>query len=157
MPDYSTFNGKMVDLKMRVEGNEEPVEVTGRVVAGNELGIAFKAKSQRVQDIIDANDIIEITEAVSARLRLVSQKKLREVTPPNIKRHLADYHGWVRSQLNEMSETEAIRLHDEIDHTDLGHCHSDEVAQASLRDDDRESRDDIMARIKAAPARKISA
>lgn len=157
--DYSAFKGKMVDLIIRVDGESEPRLLTGRIVEGNTLGVIFKAKSQRVQDVINAEDIISVTEAVTARLRLVSQKRLRAVTAPNIKRHLADYHGQSRSELNEMSEAEAIRRHDEIDHSDLGHCHSDEVAESSRDDSSRESRDEIMARISAAAgsSSKISA
>lgn len=157
--DYSLYKGKMVDLVIRDESEPDGrKEVTGRIIEGNDLGVIFKAKSQRVQELINTEDILDVSEAVSARLRVVSQKKLKQVGPSVIKRHMADYHGWGRTQLNGMSEVEAMRQHDEIDHSDLGHCHTNEQAAEETRREPRESRDSILERIaKVGQASKISA
>ncbi|MFD5451630.1 hypothetical protein [Streptomyces sp. NPDC127100] len=143
--DYSKYKDKMVTLTL--QGRDEPF--AARVVEGNDMGIMYKEKNQRVPQIASADDILSIEEAVSPRLRLVTKKKLRAVSEPTIKRHLADYHGLTLTELNGMSEGEALRRHDEIDHSDLGHEHSDEVASASQAAP-RESREDILRRISAA-------
>ncbi|MEU4066705.1 hypothetical protein AB0F25_30705 [Streptomyces wedmorensis] len=145
--DYSVYKGKMVELTVNIDGEEETL--TGRIVEGNALGVCFKKKSQRVQDIINADDIVKVDEVTSARLQLVSRKRLRAASETSIKRHLADYHGWPVSDLNGMADSEALRRHSEIDHSDLGHYHSDE-ASSEKSDASRESREDVLARIAAA-------
>lgn len=150
--DYATFKGKMVELTRTVDGETEVL--TGRIIEGNTLGVVFKRKSQRVQDLYDANEITNVTEVASARLHLVSQKRLRLPGEANIRRHLADNHGWSRSDLNEMADVEAMRRHAEIDHSDLGHYHSNE-APKERPSSARESREDVLARI--AAVRAISA
>jgi hypothetical protein len=142
--DYSVYKDKMVNLTL--EGQET---FPARVVEGNDMGLMYKKKNQRVPEIANAESILNIEEALSPRLRLVTKKKLKAVGDPTVKRHLADYHGFPLSELNGMSEGEAIRRHDEIDHTDLGHEHTDEAATTE-QEAPRQTREDILRRISAA-------
>ncbi|MFD8340514.1 hypothetical protein ACFV42_49255, partial [Streptomyces solisilvae] len=96
--DYSKYKDKMVTLTL--QGRDEPF--AARVVEGNDMGIMYKEKNQRVPQIASADDILSIEEAVSPRLRLVTKKKLRAVSEPTIKRHLADYHGLTLTELRGM-------------------------------------------------------
>lgn len=152
--DFASYKGKMVELTYRVTGSEEPVTVMGRITAGNHLGLMFKPKSQRTEDLINAEDILDVEEVVSPRLRLVTQKKLRTPSEANVKRHLADYHGMSLTELNGMSEAEAMRRHGEINHADLGHEHSEEVMESASEGRQRQSRDDILRRVAEAGTRR---
>jgi hypothetical protein len=143
--DYSTYKDKMVNLTLA--GEDEPF--AARIVEANETGLMFKRKNQRVPEIASAADVLRIEEAISPRLRLVTQKKLKVVNEVTIKRHLADYHGVPLSELNGMSEAEAMRRHEDIDHADLGHDHTDETTSAE-REAPRQTKDDILRRISAA-------
>lgn len=120
--DFASFKGRMVDLTRTGEDGVTQV-VQGRIIEGNAFGIIFKARSQRTQDLIESDMILDVRDASSAKLQLISQKALRPVVPTSVRRHLADYHGVPVSKLDGMSNDVAMKFHDEIDHDDLGHNH----------------------------------
>lgn len=149
--------GKMVELDVSRDGGDEVETLPGRVIDANDLGVIFKRRSQRGQDLFDLDQVRGVRETVTARLRMVSQKSLRPATVATVKRHLADYHGFPISTLNTMSEEEALRRHEEIDHEDLGHNHNGEAQKPKQAPRERESREDILARIASADEERKTA
>lgn len=163
--DYADLVDKMVIMTV-VEvttdslGNSTVIpgteaEVTGTLMSYNPIGGAvFKPKSARVCAFYGAEEIVSIVreKQVSAALRPVGQKNLRPQKGPGARRHLADFHGFSLSTLNGMSDEAALALHDEIDHSDLGHNHDlDEGARNSKAEKDTQrTRADILDAIAAA-------
>lgn len=146
--DYSIFKGRMVDLTLR--GDEGATEtIQGTVIEGNPLGLIFKPRSQRNQDLVESYKIESIEFAAStSKLKLITAKELRPVVPVTVRRHLADYHGYKVPNLNKMSDEAAMREHAEIDHTDLGHNHNgtgENKRRAGAKADPE--REEILARI----------
>ena len=127
------YDGKRVILTTAAEG-EDAIERTGKVEAASIAGLAFKEQGKRDVELVEPAHIIEIALAPE-KPKKVTQKKLKEVTESNARTHLSDRHGWSRSELNEMSDEAAFKLHDELDHDDLGHKHVSE-------DDDEDENED---------------
>ena len=125
-----SFEGKNVILHLiKSDGTVE--ELTGTVESANEHGMAFKPKGKRDFVLVEPKDIEEITEAPQA-LKSIPQKKLKPIADGSVRQHLLDRHGYQRSVVNGMTDEQAVKLHDEIDHKDLGHRHmsAEEVAKA---------------------------
>lgn len=123
------FVGKNVILH-KIEDDGSVTELEGKIEAGSEVGIAFREKGKRDVGLVEPNQIEEIT-AVAAKPKTLPQKKLKVIAEGAVRQHLLDRHGYARSQVNPMTEAEAIELHDGIDHSDLGHRHVAEDEKAS--------------------------
>jgi len=125
------FEGKQVILhKITDDGLQE---LEGKIEAASEFGVAFKERGKRDSDLVEPGQIEEIALAPSKPKKL-SQKKLKPVTDSTVRQHLLDRHGYELGVVNEMSDDAALREHDDIDHTELGHLHvaedEDEAGEA---------------------------
>lgn len=121
----ATFSGKQVILHL-IQDDGSVAELEGKVEDASEVGMAFKEKGKRDVDLVLPDQIEEITAAPEKPKKIV-QKKLKAVTVTTVRQHLADRHGWTIGEVNEMSDDEALGVHDDLDHSDLGHKHeSDE-------------------------------
>jgi hypothetical protein len=127
----SDFNGKNVILTIAGPDGGDAVEVHGKVEGGSPVGLAFKEKGKREVKLVEPGDIIEIAEAPT-EAKKVSQKKLKPLDKPEqARQHLADRHGYNRSDLNKMSDADAFKFHEELDHSNLGHKHVAEADKAA--------------------------
>lgn len=123
--DLVKYDGKQVILHL-VQEDGSAKEMEGKVEAASEAGMAFKEKGKRDVELIMPSDIEEIAFAPEKPKR-ITQKKLKPVTVTNVRQHLVDRHGMSRSEANSITDEEALELHDQVDHKDLGHKHvSDE-------------------------------
>lgn len=122
------FSGKQVILHL-IQDDNSIVELEGKVEDASEVGMAFKEKGKRDVDLVLPEKIEEIALAPEKPKKIV-QKKLKPVTETNVRQHLVDRHGMPRSQANEMADDDALKLHDGIDHADLGHKHETEDDEA---------------------------
>lgn len=147
--DFAQFKSKMVNLTLRVEdgkGGYTEETMQGRVIEGNEIGLIFKRRSQRTQDLVEAADVLRIEVVDTARLQAIGQKHLRPITPTSIRRHLVDFHGMFRADVEALSLEEAMKMHAKIDHEPLGHDHSD-TGPKPVTDDRDPEKDTILSRI----------
>ena len=147
--DFAPYKNKMVNLTLRVadgKGGFTEETMQGRVIEGNEIGLIFKRRSQRTQDLVEASDVLGIEVVETARLQAIGQKHLRPITTTSIRRHLVDFHGMPRADVEALSLEEAMEMHSKIDHGPLGHDHSDTGAKAVANERDPE-KDQILTRI----------
>lgn len=144
--DFKSYKGKMVDLT-RKSPDGEPVVEQGRVIEGNELGLIFKRRSQRTSDLVEASDVLHIESVETARLQSIGRKNLRPPTLQSVRRHLVDFHALKISEVENLGPEAAMRMHDEIDHSDLGHTHDSTSAgrETSTRVD--AEKDEVLDRI----------
>lgn len=116
-----TYEGKQVILHLIAEDGSVN-ELTGKVENASEVGMAFKEKGKRDVELVLPDQIEEISVAPSEPKK-ITQKKVLPVTESNVRRHLADRHGFLLSDLAKMSDADAFAQHEAIDHSDLGHRH----------------------------------
>lgn len=129
--DFS--NGQKVRLVHREAGKEEATETKGVVEAVNvDMGVILvKPKGRASGVMVVLADIVELGLDEDA-LKPLKARTLKPVKLGEARQHLADRHGWQLDELNEMTEADALREHDNIDHAkmDLGHRHSSEDSAA---------------------------
>lgn len=134
------FSGKQVTLVLKQEDGSAK-EFEGKVEAASEYGMAFKEKGKRDSDLVEPDQIEEITLA-PVKPKTLAQKKLKEVSETTARQHLLDRHGYERSVVNKMSDEQAFSEHEDIDHSDLGHKHvsdddeGDENAEVEVSDEE---------------------
>jgi hypothetical protein len=117
----ASFTGKNVLLT--VKDGDEAKQIPGKVEGGSPVGLAFKEKGKREVKLVEPGDIEEIVEA-PIELKKVTQKKVAILEKPEqARQHLADRHGYTRTDLNKLSDADAFKFHNELDHSDLGHKH----------------------------------
>lgn len=135
-----SFTGKSVTLVLKQEDGSAK-EFEGKVEAASEYGMAFKEKGKRDSDLVEPDQIEEITLA-PVKPKTLAQKKLKEVSETTARQHLLDRHGYERSVVNKMSDEQAFSEHEDIDHSDLGHKHvsdddeGDENAEVEVSDEE---------------------
>lgn len=124
--DYEKFIGKKVVLVQLLdkpnekgEGAEE-LEGTLEAVAGEM--VMFKQKGKTSPTLIETSKIDNIDHAPEKAKNLTA-RKLKPIDFGQARAHLLDRHGMTLAQVNEMSEKDALALHEQIDHDGLGHVH----------------------------------
>lgn len=115
------YAGKQVVMHL-IQEDGSLREVEGKIEDASEVGLAFKEKGKRDISLVLPNEVEEI-EAAPIKPKKVVQKKLKPVQAANVRQHLADRHGLLISELNEMTDEDAETYHNSIDHGDLGHRH----------------------------------
>lgn len=114
--DLQRFLNHLVIVETVVDNESETV--TGKVLRVGNDSILLSRRS--VTEIIL---VTHITEIRIKRTRVVV-RLLRELTKADdIRQHLADRHAVFISVLRMISPDTAMKMHDRIDHRDLGHKH----------------------------------
>jgi hypothetical protein len=128
----SEFNKQQVILVAKGE-DDQAHEYEGLVTGGSAAGLAFKPKGKREVVLVEPGDIEDIRLAPAKAKKMV-QKKVKEIAEGNMRQHLVDRHGLTLQQGNDLTEEDAVKLHDKYgDHKGLGHRHvkADEKEEAS--------------------------
>lgn len=108
------YEGKRVSLVRRdPENPEQNVEVEGRVESAMPGAIAFKPKGKSTLDLIEADQIENIT-LVEENTAAVTQSVLQPVKLGSVRRHLADRHGVTVSEANGLTEEQATERHNAL-------------------------------------------
>ena len=119
--DLASYEGKSIILTVANDDGSAR-EVTGKVEAASEAGMAFREKGKRDVELVMPNEIVEIALAPE-KPKKINQKKLKPISDERMRQHLADRHGFTLEEVNGMTDSEAVELHDNIDHSNLGHRH----------------------------------
>lgn len=114
-------------------------EFEGTVSGASPAGLAFKQKGKRDVSLVEPDDIEDI-RLVPDRPKKMVQKKIDLIKEGNVRQHLVDRHGYTLEEGNELTEEQAIAVHDTIDHKGLGHRHV-----AKKKKDEKESSEEQSA------------
>lgn len=114
------LNKKVIFHTINADGSV--TEREGKVEAASAFGVFFKEKGKSSGDLYEPKDIEEIMLVPEAPKK-IRQKKMKLVEEGQVRQHLVDRHGMPVSKANELTEEQAVELHNRIDHTDLGHRH----------------------------------
>lgn len=138
------YKGKKVVVTVNLaepnEKGEGAVEYEGTIQAGNELGFLIKPKGQVQFKLLDRASIEDV-RLVQDKSATIKRSKLQLVKVGQARRHLLERHGATLTQVNGLTEEQAMEHHNGIDHeaSDLGHIH---VAEGESTDDSENSNDD---------------
>ena len=132
------YVGKTIHLEyVDPYGDGEVVEKTGEILnlrtdVADPI-LLFNPRGRGVVVIIEGDQVRGFRPSEQAgRLRLVTKRSLRLPRAANIRRHLADAHGWSLEKVNSMGDEAALRDHEKIDHGPLAHDH--ELSESGARE-----------------------
>lgn len=134
--DYSEYVGKKVILTRKLEDGSAD-EVEGNVEVANATGVLVKPKGKVQLVLVDAADVIEVRLAPESSKKLKA-KKLKTIALGQARSHLLERHGGTLTEVNEMTEEEALSFHESINHVeaDLGHVHAENDSDETPAEDD---------------------
>jgi len=129
--NLNDYDGKRIRLvrnlrKPNTAGHTaEEVEGLVEVVAPDGTALVIKPRGSTMNMMLEASEIEpdSITVVVEKPVPLAS-KPMAPVTLTNARRHLLDRHGWTMLIINETTDQDALRIHNELTHNLMGHNHS---------------------------------
>lgn len=127
---YTEFVGKKIILTQNLEKPNDKGELAeereGTLEAANDKGIMFKPKGQVKPEIIMLSSVEEIRYAPE-KAKALKAKTLKPITYGQARGHLLERHGMTLSEVNAMTEEQAFKYHQELDHAaaGLGHVHGE--------------------------------
>lgn len=120
--EYTDYKDKKVVLERVTD--DGVVEVEGTVLGAMPgKGISFREKGKTNVELILDHEIEGISTAEGSEAK-VKARRLDFIALDKIKRHLVDRHGVTLTQVNSMTAEEAFQVHEDYDHSDLGHFHA---------------------------------
>ncbi len=142
--DLTDFVNKRVTLIHNLatpnEKGETAEELEGTLVAVAGDAVMFKPKGKTNALLIDLGEV-ERVDFAQEKAKTLPRKTLKPVTHGQARAHLLERHGFALAAINGMGETEAFKLHADMDHVelDLGHVHGekeskDEAGEADTDD-----------------------
>lgn len=142
MSDYEKFVGKRAVLVRKLDAPKEDgstaEELEGTVDSYNELGLLFKPKGKVNLELVET-DYIEDLRPITEAPKKLKQKTLKPVPYGQTRNHLLERHAFTLVQVNGMTEDQAVEAHNQIDHSVLGHVHSQPEQQEASENDDESS------------------
>lgn len=131
--DYSQFVGKKVTLtRNTTDENNQPiaVEIIGKLENANALGVLIKPTGRSAVELIEIGEIEDVIPEPEAPKK-IAVKYLKKVMYGQARNHLLERHAATLTEVNAMSEDDAFKLHEGIDHVaaDLGHVHGEKPAE----------------------------
>lgn len=109
------------DLPGAADGEDTFREVTGKCVASGEKGLVLQVKGRTL--IFEAKDILDVEVIGKRRNSRVSIRWIDKIDQTIVRQHLLDRHGLPLAIVRGLSSTDAMRMHDAVDHEKLGHRH----------------------------------
>jgi hypothetical protein len=125
-------NQKVTLQKKAADGSLE--EITGTVLAANEIGVLLKPKGKTQGSLIALADIEGDIVHANEKPKKLTQRTLKVIAYGGARQHLITSHGYALTEIQAMSESRAFDFHAGLDHTDLGHTHSDAKPAESADD-----------------------
>lgn len=109
------------------------VETEGKlhaVIDGS--SILIRLKGTQKPDILQWTEL-ELIEEIKVRPKQLKGRTCKVATLYDVREHLVERHGVKISWINQVDNTKAQAMHDNIDHRDLGHLHSDSLPNGKTR------------------------
>lgn len=128
MTTATTEYSALVDKRALItEQGEEPYE--GTIMRASAMGVLVKPKGSSTPKLVLAEHVTDITE-IESKPSTLRQKALDPIPEGKARRHLLDYHGISLSQVNEITEEQAVDQHNRLPHEDAGHHHNGRKSSA---------------------------
>lgn len=98
-------------------------EISGKVLGVGKDGVVVRHRGNARIVLID--EILDYQEVVRPRRKKVLRRVVRRITGDAIKQHLADRHALFVDLCNAIGVEDAYKMHNNINHQNLGHYHRD--------------------------------
>lgn len=125
--DYGTYVGKNLLVKIDTgedEGHNPTFrEIAGKCIGGNRDGLAIRQRNGDTE-IVEGLSILDIEETSS---KLIT-RWVAHPTSTSVRQHLADRHAVPLDKIPPYG-SDAIEMHDKIEHESLGHQHGEKAAK----------------------------
>jgi hypothetical protein len=133
--DYTEFKGSRARMVYKDTDTGDLLEVFGVVDAVNtEMSVLmFREKGKTIGFLVELDSIDEL-EVQAEPLKPLKQKALKPITAAQARQHLLDRHEWELGVINATDDESALKAHDEIDHSLLGHTHEEQTEDSSDND-----------------------
>lgn len=129
--DFSQYDGKKVTITVadpEAEGGQKALE--GTVDTGTEMGLLFKPKGKASLELIEASKVISV-EVAPESPKKITVKALLPLKDSGARQHLVDRHGYKVSDIDPLSEVDALKFHEsEVGHDGLAHNHDGKPKEA---------------------------
>ena len=125
------YKGKTVSIVL----DEHPEEAKEYVVEeATPLAYILREKGKSKQELYLADRIVSWEPPAPKPPAPLKAKRLGELTADKAKRHLLDFHAYTLSDVNKLSDKDALEFHGTIDHEalDLGHYHKKTEREAAI-------------------------
>lgn len=122
LPDYH-HKYVRVEWDVAAEGGDEASrEMSGKVVGVSPTYLIVQDRKNI--EMIKLADLLEVEEVIRYTTRdALIIRKIAKVTTESVRQHLLDRHGWNVDYVRSLSDEDALRKHEELDHKMLGHVH----------------------------------
>lgn len=121
---------ELVDKKVDIKTADGTFYEKATLRAASAVGVVFKPRGSAQTDVLLPADIVSIVEP-EVGPKLVRARRLARPLQHKVREHLALHHGYKLSDINAMDDETALRFHDGLDHSELGHVHR-ELTEAEL-------------------------
>lgn len=112
--------GKVLVVQVEVDLDDEDFrEITGKCLVANAAGLVVQTRSR--SEMIEMSKIIDLDVQVKPR-RLV-RRWIEVIDDEGLRQHLLDRHGLPFEMVRACSASDAVILHNSVDHSKLGHEH----------------------------------
>lgn len=130
--DLAAYQGKRVKLKLNRKDREELEELEGVVELVGGPAMIIKPRGSTMNRLIESDSIVAGSlELVPETPRELKPKRHQGLSLSNARHHLLDRHGYELAVINRMSDEQAYREHELIDHDRLGHFHEERPTEAA--------------------------
>lgn len=130
MPNLLEYADKHVNVTYLDEGENKTI--TGLVTKANAMAILVRPRGKQFV-LVDAESIASITEIDSpVKVPRIKVRSMEKILTDQVRQHLADRHGLSLGLIPDGAD-EAEKLHDQIDHSKLGHHHRPDVDEVAER------------------------
>lgn len=122
--DLTKFLNQVIKFQLVVNG-EGPQVMEGTVIMVNGPAMILSPKGSTRNRLIELSDIlVGSLEVVPIRPKELKPKQVLGTAASNVRQHLLDRHGYELAVINGITDVQAWKEHEEIDHDRLGHHHN---------------------------------
>lgn len=100
-------------------------EYRGTLVKLGKIGVLVRRKGASIPDIFENDDFTKIS--LDEKAETLKAAVVKQVKVTNVRRHLLNHHGWLLTQINSMTDEEAMEAHTVLhgleSASNIGHIH----------------------------------
>jgi hypothetical protein len=125
--DFKAYEGKKIKFNYTPPKNsadELARTIEGTIDMATDSALLIKERGSAMLKLIELSGIAPDTiEFIVDPPTEIKQKTAAPVTVGGARNHLLDKHGWKLDAINGTSDEDAYKIHNAIDHVNLGHVH----------------------------------
>lgn len=118
---------KRVVVQVKDDMGDGVREIEGKVLASDRTGLVIQTRSGT--SIINTSEIEDIEVIVPNMQRRLIKRWIQEIEPGSVRQHLVDRHGMPFDLINALPDGNAVQVHNQLPHGNLGHDHGNKPSR----------------------------